>query len=256
MLRYAGDRFVGTSSDIKPQNVLDGAVFFETDTFKIYLKISGSWVEVGSGGGGGGSSDVGRLFFTRTLPSPGQYVEVGYFTRNYMVGQLEVAVPAFQLTRVYPLAVGGSFSWREVVPSFDYRMGTGDLALDVSGNDSNVYLRFRTVAGTGGTTAFLVLSFDDSANFVPTDGTGSATSPGFWHDARNDAQPVPATYVYGSVGMLEEISLADGRRQIPVYEGSLVKEIRFYRGSVFLYKYVYSYDSMGNVQETVYSTEE
>jgi hypothetical protein len=44
--KYAGDRYVGLSSDTKPTNVLDGAVFFETDTKKIYLKGSGTWSEV------------------------------------------------------------------------------------------------------------------------------------------------------------------------------------------------------------------
>ena len=43
--RYAGDRFVGLSTDTKPNNVADGAIFYTTDTLKVYLKVSGAWVE-------------------------------------------------------------------------------------------------------------------------------------------------------------------------------------------------------------------
>jgi hypothetical protein len=41
--RYAGDKFVGLSSDSKPTNVPDGATFYESDTLKIWIKRSGSW---------------------------------------------------------------------------------------------------------------------------------------------------------------------------------------------------------------------
>ena len=44
--RYAGDRITGLSTDAKPTNISDGAIFFETDTKKIYLKGSGTWSEV------------------------------------------------------------------------------------------------------------------------------------------------------------------------------------------------------------------
>lgn len=42
--KYAGDKFVGLSSDVKPLNVADGATFFEYDTHKLFNKISGFWV--------------------------------------------------------------------------------------------------------------------------------------------------------------------------------------------------------------------
>ena len=41
--RYAGDKYTGTSTDAKPTNVSNGAVFYETDTVKEYIKISGVW---------------------------------------------------------------------------------------------------------------------------------------------------------------------------------------------------------------------
>lgn len=44
--RYAGDKFVGLSADIKPTNVPDGADFYETDTNKSFLKVSGVWTEL------------------------------------------------------------------------------------------------------------------------------------------------------------------------------------------------------------------
>ena len=44
--KYAGDKIVGTSSATKPTNVKDGATFYETDTKKVFIKVSGSWVEI------------------------------------------------------------------------------------------------------------------------------------------------------------------------------------------------------------------
>jgi len=36
----------GTSSDTKPANVEDNAIFIETNTLKIYLKVSGTYLEM------------------------------------------------------------------------------------------------------------------------------------------------------------------------------------------------------------------
>jgi hypothetical protein len=43
---YTGDKITGLSTDTKPTTIGDGATFYETDTKKIYIKVSGSWVEV------------------------------------------------------------------------------------------------------------------------------------------------------------------------------------------------------------------
>jgi hypothetical protein len=48
---YAGDKITGLSTDTKPTNILDGATFYETDTKKIFLKVSGTWSEISSSGG-------------------------------------------------------------------------------------------------------------------------------------------------------------------------------------------------------------
>ena len=37
--RYAGDKFVGLSTDPKPDDVPDGAVFLESDTLSLYVKV-------------------------------------------------------------------------------------------------------------------------------------------------------------------------------------------------------------------------
>ena len=36
---YAGDRFVGLSTDPKPENIPDGAEFFESDTLNFFIKV-------------------------------------------------------------------------------------------------------------------------------------------------------------------------------------------------------------------------
>lgn len=46
--KYAGDKITGLSSDTKPTNVVDGATFYETNTYKNYVKVSGSWIEITS----------------------------------------------------------------------------------------------------------------------------------------------------------------------------------------------------------------
>lgn len=43
--RYAGDRFTGLSTDVKPMSVQNGAVFIETDTGKYFLFADG-WEEI------------------------------------------------------------------------------------------------------------------------------------------------------------------------------------------------------------------
>ena len=43
--RFAGDRFTGLSTDTKPTNILDGALFTELDTGKTFIYYSSEWVE-------------------------------------------------------------------------------------------------------------------------------------------------------------------------------------------------------------------
>jgi len=62
--KYAGDRFTGLSGDTKPLDVGDGALFSETDTGKIYVKVSGSYVEqsgVSGYSGYSGAAGVGYI---------------------------------------------------------------------------------------------------------------------------------------------------------------------------------------------------
>jgi len=44
--RYAGDRFVGLSTDTKPTNVPDGATFWESDTLRLYIKYNNEWLPI------------------------------------------------------------------------------------------------------------------------------------------------------------------------------------------------------------------
>jgi hypothetical protein len=54
--RYVGDKFTGMSTDAKPSNVIDGATFYETDTLKHFLRVSGVWSEVAGASGYSGYS--------------------------------------------------------------------------------------------------------------------------------------------------------------------------------------------------------
>lgn len=47
--KYAGDKITGISSDTKPSNVSDGATFYETDTLKMYVRASSTWVQLVGG---------------------------------------------------------------------------------------------------------------------------------------------------------------------------------------------------------------
>lgn len=47
--KYVGDKITGLSSDTKPSNVSDGATFYETDTLKMYVRVSSTWVQLTGG---------------------------------------------------------------------------------------------------------------------------------------------------------------------------------------------------------------
>ena len=51
---YAGNIYRGLSSDTKPTSgVVEGSMFIEIDTQKIYIYYDGSWKELSAGGGSG-----------------------------------------------------------------------------------------------------------------------------------------------------------------------------------------------------------
>ena len=43
--KYAGDKLVGLSSDTKPSNIPDGATFYESDTYRSFIRTGGSWIQ-------------------------------------------------------------------------------------------------------------------------------------------------------------------------------------------------------------------
>lgn len=53
---FVGNKLVGVSGDSKPLNIVDGSTFYETDTLKIYTKISGVWTEMTGASGFSGIS--------------------------------------------------------------------------------------------------------------------------------------------------------------------------------------------------------
>jgi hypothetical protein len=75
--RYIGDTFIGLSSDTKPANILDGARFFESDTLKIFLKVTGSWVIIGGAGSSNTFTDTADIDFT-TVGSVINAITKGY----------------------------------------------------------------------------------------------------------------------------------------------------------------------------------
>lgn len=44
--RYAGDKFVGLSTDVKPTSVTDGTTFYEADTGWEYIRHENNWVKL------------------------------------------------------------------------------------------------------------------------------------------------------------------------------------------------------------------
>lgn len=45
VVRFANNRYQGLAADTKPTNIPDDSVFYETDTYTFYQRVSGSWVE-------------------------------------------------------------------------------------------------------------------------------------------------------------------------------------------------------------------
>ena len=84
--RYAANRITGTSGDTKPTNVPDGAIFYETDTLRAYVKVSGSWSLIT--GYSGYSGYKGATGFTGATGSSG--------TSGYSWTSGQLAFPASQ----------------------------------------------------------------------------------------------------------------------------------------------------------------
>ena len=85
---YAGDTFVGLSSDVKPLNVIDGARFYESDSpYLVWLKVSGVWVNIGTSG----SSQSGYSGYSGTSGYSGlstTFIEVHQVSHGFVVGSI------------------------------------------------------------------------------------------------------------------------------------------------------------------------
>ena len=127
--KYVGDRIVGLSTDAKPTNISDGAVFFETDTLKIYLLVSGSWSEIQTGGGSSNltildktddytiqTSDLGKIITmdattskTLTLPSVGSS-DIGLNFTIVKKGSGDLVIQASDSDTILDSSAGGTLS--------------------------------------------------------------------------------------------------------------------------------------------------
>lgn len=127
--KYAGDRYVGLSSDTKPTNVLDGAIFTETDTLKIFLLVSGSWEEIQTGGGSSNltildktddytiqTTDLGKIITmdattskTLTLPSVGSS-DIGLYFTIVKKGSGDLVIQASDSDTILDSTAGGTLS--------------------------------------------------------------------------------------------------------------------------------------------------
>jgi hypothetical protein len=127
--KYVGDRIVGLSTDAKPTNISDGAVFFETDTLKIYLLVSGSWSEIQTGGGSSNltildktedytiqTSDLGKIITmdattskTLTLPSVGSS-DIGLYFTIVKKGSGDLVIQASDSDTILDSTAGGTLS--------------------------------------------------------------------------------------------------------------------------------------------------
>lgn len=58
VVRYAGDRWSGLSTDTKPTNAMLGGLFLETDTGEVYFYNGTSWSQIAGSGGASELSDL------------------------------------------------------------------------------------------------------------------------------------------------------------------------------------------------------
>ena len=88
---YAGDTFTGLSTDVKPLNVIDGARFYETDyPYNVWLKVSGVWVNIGSGSTGqsGYSGYSGKSGTSGFSGESTTYIDVNQVSHGFVVGDV------------------------------------------------------------------------------------------------------------------------------------------------------------------------
>lgn len=88
--KYAGDKVVGLSTDIKPNNVPYGGTFYEVDTGKIYTKDSGNtWTYMSntqfSNISVGGTATISNIT-SNVVIVQGQTIEQKSFVTAYIFG--------------------------------------------------------------------------------------------------------------------------------------------------------------------------
>jgi hypothetical protein len=85
---YAGDTFVGLSTDVKPLNVIDGARFYESDPpYLVWLKVSGVWVNIGTSGAGI-SGYSGYSGFSGFSGESTTYIDVNQVSHGFVIGDV------------------------------------------------------------------------------------------------------------------------------------------------------------------------
>ena len=178
--RYAGDRITGLSTDAKPTNIMDGAVFYETDTTKIYLKVSGSWAAVeGYSGYSGYSGSDGTSGYSGYSGADGAS---GYSGEQGLSGY-----SGYSGISGYSGAGGGGTSNLTVVDKTDdYQVLTSDLAKvltmtattektftlpSVGSSDIGLYFTFVKL-GTGN----LVIQASDSDTILDSNAGGTLSN--------------------------------------------------------------------------------
>ena len=127
--KYFGDRISGLSSDAKPTNLSDGAIFTEIDTLKIFLLVSGSWEEIQTGGGSSNltildktddytiqTTDLGKIITmdattskTLTFPSVGSS-DIGLYFTIVKKGSGDLVIQASDSDTILDSSAGGTLS--------------------------------------------------------------------------------------------------------------------------------------------------
>jgi hypothetical protein len=90
IVRYAGNKVTGVSGDTKPTNIPDGAVFYETNTLKDYLKVSSSWSQLVGGGTG---YVLSGLYPNATTFSPLDGDNIIVNNSDILTSQIGIVVP-------------------------------------------------------------------------------------------------------------------------------------------------------------------
>lgn len=163
------------------------------------------------GRGGGVPVDVKAVFFSKTLPALGNYVELGKFTALHTPLALDISINALGIAKRYLFTVGSTDpndGWYRLFAIASTQAGTDDFDLAIRKDDtlSETTLRFQRLTGTLTGTFTVSIRYNTGTGFSELTGSGSMAE-------LNNKWPSTSISQYGNQAVIGEDEYLDSGSQ-------------------------------------------